>query len=29
VHLIAVVLGADDMYGDVKRLLDYGFVARS
>ncbi|HEY7398878.1 MAG TPA: D-alanyl-D-alanine carboxypeptidase family protein [Gaiellaceae bacterium] len=29
VHLIAVVLGADDMYGDVKKLLDYGFAARS
>jgi serine-type D-Ala-D-Ala carboxypeptidase (penicillin-binding protein 5/6) len=29
VHLIAVVLGADDMYGDVKKLLDYGFAVRS
>ena len=29
VHLIAVVLGADDMYGDVKKLLDFGFAARS
>ena len=29
VHLIAVVLGADDMYGDVKKLFAYGFVARS
>ncbi|HEY7691623.1 MAG TPA: D-alanyl-D-alanine carboxypeptidase family protein [Gaiellaceae bacterium] len=28
VHLIAVVLGADDMYGDVEKLLDYGFAAR-
>ena len=24
-RLIAVVLGADDSYGDVKRLLDFGF----
>ena len=29
VHLIAVVLGADDMYGDVEKLLDFGFAARS
>lgn len=29
VWLIAVVLGADDMYGDAKRLLGYGFAARS
>jgi D-alanyl-D-alanine carboxypeptidase len=29
VWLIAVVLGADDMYGDVKKLFDYGFLARS
>jgi D-alanyl-D-alanine carboxypeptidase len=28
VRLIAVILGADDMYGDVKRLFDYGFAAR-
>jgi serine-type D-Ala-D-Ala carboxypeptidase (penicillin-binding protein 5/6) len=28
VHLIAVVLGADDSYGDVKKLLDWGFAAR-
>jgi D-alanyl-D-alanine carboxypeptidase (penicillin-binding protein 5/6) len=27
-HLIAVVLGADDSYGDVKKLLDWGFAAR-
>jgi serine-type D-Ala-D-Ala carboxypeptidase (penicillin-binding protein 5/6) len=27
-HLIAVVLGADDAYGDVRRLLDYGFSRR-
>ena len=26
VRLIAVVLGADDMYGDVKKLLDFGFA---
>jgi D-alanyl-D-alanine carboxypeptidase (penicillin-binding protein 5/6) len=25
-HLIAVVLGADDAYGDVKKLLNYGFA---
>ncbi len=29
VWLIAVVLGADDMYGDVKRLFGYGFSTRS
>jgi D-alanyl-D-alanine carboxypeptidase len=29
VWLIAVVLGADDMYGDVRKLLDFGFAARS
>jgi D-alanyl-D-alanine carboxypeptidase (penicillin-binding protein 5/6) len=29
VHLIAVVLGADDAYGDVKKLLDWGFSNRS
>ncbi len=27
-HLIAVVLGADDAYGDVKKLLDWGFASR-
>jgi D-alanyl-D-alanine carboxypeptidase (penicillin-binding protein 5/6) len=27
-HLIAVVLGADDSYSDVKKLLDWGFAAR-
>ncbi len=27
-HLIAVVLGADDSYGDVKKLLDWGFANR-
>jgi D-alanyl-D-alanine carboxypeptidase (penicillin-binding protein 5/6) len=27
-HLIAVVLGAGDAYGDVRRLLDYGFSRR-
>jgi serine-type D-Ala-D-Ala carboxypeptidase (penicillin-binding protein 5/6) len=29
VWLIAVVLGADDSYGDVKKLFAYGFAARS
>jgi D-alanyl-D-alanine carboxypeptidase len=29
VKLIAVVLGADDMYGDAKKLLNYGFAVRS
>ncbi|HEY7603533.1 MAG TPA: D-alanyl-D-alanine carboxypeptidase family protein [Gaiellaceae bacterium] len=29
VWLIAVVLGSDDMYGDVRKLFDYGFAARS
>ncbi len=28
VHLIAVVLGADDSYGDAKTLLDWGFASR-
>ena len=28
VHLIAVVLGADDSYGDAKKLLDWGFASR-
>lgn len=28
VQLIAVVLHADDAYGDVRRLLDYGFQTR-
>jgi D-alanyl-D-alanine carboxypeptidase (penicillin-binding protein 5/6) len=28
VQLIAVVLHADDAYGDVRRLLDYGFATR-
>jgi D-alanyl-D-alanine carboxypeptidase (penicillin-binding protein 5/6) len=28
VRLIAVVLGADDSYGDVKKLLDWGFANR-
>lgn len=27
-HLIAVVLGADDAYGDVKKLLDWGIATR-
>jgi len=27
-HLIAVVLGADDSYGDAKTLLDWGFATR-
>jgi serine-type D-Ala-D-Ala carboxypeptidase (penicillin-binding protein 5/6) len=29
VWLIAVALGADDSYGDVKKLFAYGFAARS
>jgi serine-type D-Ala-D-Ala carboxypeptidase (penicillin-binding protein 5/6) len=29
VWLIAVVLGADDMYGDAKKLFAYGFSTRS
>jgi serine-type D-Ala-D-Ala carboxypeptidase (penicillin-binding protein 5/6) len=29
VSLIAVVLGADDMYRDVKKLLNFGFAGRS
>jgi len=28
VHLIAVVLGADDSYRDVKKLLNWGFATR-
>jgi serine-type D-Ala-D-Ala carboxypeptidase (penicillin-binding protein 5/6) len=28
VHLIAVVLGSDDSYTDVKKLLDFGFAPR-
>jgi len=28
VWLIAVAIGADDSYGDVKKLLDYGFATR-
>jgi D-alanyl-D-alanine carboxypeptidase len=28
VWLIAVVLGSDDMYGDVRKLFDFGFAAR-
>ena len=28
VHLIAIVLGADDSYGDVKKLLNWGFASR-
>jgi D-alanyl-D-alanine carboxypeptidase (penicillin-binding protein 5/6) len=28
VHLIAVVLGADDSYRDVKKLLNWGFASR-
>jgi D-alanyl-D-alanine carboxypeptidase (penicillin-binding protein 5/6) len=28
IHLIAVVLGADDSYGDAKKLLDWGFANR-
>jgi serine-type D-Ala-D-Ala carboxypeptidase (penicillin-binding protein 5/6) len=29
VWLIAVVLGSDDMYGDVRKLFDFGFAVRS
>jgi len=29
VRLIAVVLGSDDMYGDARKLLDFGFAVRS
>jgi D-alanyl-D-alanine carboxypeptidase len=29
VSLIAVILGADDMYADVKKLFAYGFASRS
>ena len=28
VHLIVVVLGADDSYGDAKKLLNWGFATR-
>jgi hypothetical protein len=28
VHLIAVVLGADDSYADARKLLDFGFATR-
>ena len=28
VSLIAVILGADDMYADVKKLFAYGFATR-
>jgi len=28
VHLIAVILGSDDAYKDVKKLFDYGFATR-
>ena len=28
VHLIVVVLGADDSYGDARKLLDWGFAGR-
>jgi len=28
VHLIAVILGSDDSYKDVRKLLDFGFQAR-
>ena len=28
VHLIVVVLGADDSYGDATKLLDWGFASR-
>jgi D-alanyl-D-alanine carboxypeptidase (penicillin-binding protein 5/6) len=28
VHLIAVILGSDDSYKDVKKLLDFGFQTR-
>ena len=28
VHLIAVILGSDDSYKDVKKLLDFGFATR-
>jgi D-alanyl-D-alanine carboxypeptidase (penicillin-binding protein 5/6) len=29
VHLIAVILGSDDSYKDVKKLLDWGFATRA
>ena len=28
IHLIAVILGSDDSYKDVKKLLDFGFTTR-
>jgi len=28
IRLVAVVLGADDSYADVKKLLDWGFANR-
>jgi D-alanyl-D-alanine carboxypeptidase len=28
VQLIAVILGSDDSYTDVKKLLDFGFATR-
>ncbi len=28
VKLVAVVLGADDSYADVEKLLDWGFATR-
>jgi serine-type D-Ala-D-Ala carboxypeptidase (penicillin-binding protein 5/6) len=28
IHLIAVILGSDDSYKDVKQLLDFGFTTR-
>ena len=28
VHLIAVILGSDDSYTDVEKLLDFGFASR-
>jgi D-alanyl-D-alanine carboxypeptidase (penicillin-binding protein 5/6) len=28
IHLISVVLGAKELYGDTRRLLDYGFRSR-
>jgi D-alanyl-D-alanine carboxypeptidase (penicillin-binding protein 5/6) len=28
VHLIAVILGSDDSYKDVRKLLDFGFATR-
>ena len=28
IHLIAVILGSDDSYKDVRKLLDFGFATR-